>query len=158
VLVSSALDLGSNAGRSKQRQQKCCLINLYFSEWVITVQCQMGNFSALLWREQNTFWWDDDDDNVYFVLDQHAGSDFYSASSLKQYSSVDTSLHSGTLFWIRAHQSLLLILNDVCLLERQHFCCLCFDRPGFEPRSTALETSTLTNTQPVRLIIRLIIY
>ena len=132
-------------------------LSLYFSEWVITVQCQMTNFSALLWREQDTYL-SDNDDNVYFVLHQNVGLYFYSTSSLKQYSSVDTSLHSGTLFWIRAHQSLLLILNDVCLLDRQHFWCLCFDRQGHEPRSTVLQTSTLTITQTVRLIIRLIIY
>ena len=29
----------------------------------------MWAYSAILWREQNTFWWDDDD--VCFVLDQH---------------------------------------------------------------------------------------
>ena len=36
------------------------------------------------WREQVNFQWDVDE--VCFVLDQHAGLDFYSASSVKQQS------------------------------------------------------------------------
>jgi hypothetical protein len=36
------------------------------------------------WREQVNFQWDDDE--VFFVLDQHAELDFYSASPLKQQS------------------------------------------------------------------------
>jgi hypothetical protein len=46
---------------------------------------------------------DRDDDKVHFVLDQHAELDFYSASSLKQQSAVDMSLHSDTLFWFWAN-------------------------------------------------------
>ena len=42
-------------------------------------------FSAISWWEQDKFQWDDDDE-VCFVLDQHAQSDFYIASSLKQQS------------------------------------------------------------------------
>jgi hypothetical protein len=57
------------------------------------------------------------DDEVRFVLDQHAGVDFYSASSLKQSPWIDMSLHSGTLFWFRVNQSLLFLLNAVCLAE-----------------------------------------
>jgi hypothetical protein len=41
-------------------------------------------FSAISWREQVNFQWDYDE--VRFVLDQHDGMDFYSASSLKQQS------------------------------------------------------------------------
>jgi hypothetical protein len=44
----------------------------------------MYTFSAISSREQVNFQWDDDE--VRFVLDQHAESDFYSASSLKQQS------------------------------------------------------------------------
>jgi hypothetical protein len=32
----------------------------------------------------------------------------------------DMSHHSNTLFWFRANQSLLLILNAACLAEKQH--------------------------------------
>jgi hypothetical protein len=46
-----------------------------------------------------------DDDEVYFVLDQHDGLNFYSASTLKQQS---------TLFLFRANQSLLFHLNAAC--------------------------------------------
>jgi hypothetical protein len=42
--------------------------------------------SAISWREQVNFQWDDDE--VRFVPDQHAELDFYSASSLKQQSTV----------------------------------------------------------------------
>ena len=41
-------------------------------------------FSAISWREQDKFQWDDDE--VCFVLDQHAQSDCYIVSSLKQQS------------------------------------------------------------------------
>ena len=41
---------------------------------------QTSIISALLWREQFTFWWDDVDD-VRFALYQY---DIYSASLLKQ--------------------------------------------------------------------------
>ena len=42
----------------------------------------MRYFSAtcISCQEQVKIWWDD----IYFVLDQHAELDFYSASSLKQ--------------------------------------------------------------------------
>ena len=48
------------------------------------------------------FQWDDDE--VRFVLDQHAELELYSPR-------VDLSLHSGTLFWFRANQSMLFLLN-----------------------------------------------
>jgi hypothetical protein len=78
-----------------------------------------SHFSAasISWREQNNFQWDDDE--VCFVLNQHAELDFHSASSLKQQSRIDMSLHSDTLFWFRANQSLLLLLNAVWLAEKQ---------------------------------------
>jgi hypothetical protein len=40
------------------------------SEWVIGVECQHSNFSAISWQEQVNFQWDDD--KVLFVLDQNA--------------------------------------------------------------------------------------
>jgi hypothetical protein len=42
---------------------------------------------------------------------------------------VDMSLHSGTLFWFWANQSLLVYLNATCLVEKQQIsksCKLCF--------------------------------
>ena len=53
-------------------------------EWVIVVQHQLSNFSAISWREQVHFKWDDDE--VPSVLGQHAELDIVSASSLKQQS------------------------------------------------------------------------
>jgi hypothetical protein len=76
-----------------------------------------SHFSVISWREQVNFQWDDD--AVRFVPDQHAEWDLYSASSLKQQSAVDMSLHSDTLFWFRANQSLHFLLNDACLAEKQ---------------------------------------
>jgi hypothetical protein len=56
----------------------------YSDEWVIVIQDQMRNFSAISWRDQVTIRLDDDD--FRFVLDQHTKLDLYNASSLKQQS------------------------------------------------------------------------
>jgi hypothetical protein len=52
------------------------------------------------------------------------------------------------LFWFRANQSLLLLLNAACLAEKQHipilYSLVWHDR-GSNPRSTALEASPLTS-------------
>jgi hypothetical protein len=55
-----------------------------------------------------------------FDLDQLAELDFYRVlvhwnNSLRR----DISLHSDTLSWFRANQSLLFLLNAVCLVEKQ---------------------------------------
>ena len=77
----------------------------------------------LLVREQSFnlkgcygFQWDDDE--IRFVLDQHA--ELHSASLLKQQSTDKRSLHSDTLFWLRANKSLIFLLNAACLAEKQH--------------------------------------
>ena len=59
------------------------------------------------------------DDDIRFVLDQHTWLDFYNASSLRQQSASEKSFHFDTLSWFCANQSLLLLLNAVCLAERQ---------------------------------------
>jgi hypothetical protein len=48
---------------------------------------------------------------------------------------VDMSLHSDTLSWFRANQSLFFLLNDVCLAEKQHIPMLVFGltRLGIDP-------------------------
>jgi hypothetical protein len=75
-------------------------------------------FSAISWREQVNFQWHDDE--IHFVLDQHAELNFHSASSLKrQFAGLDMSLHSDTLFWFRANQSLLFLLGVASLAEKQ---------------------------------------
>ena len=91
---------------------------------MIVVYRHASNFSAISWQEQVNFQWDDDE--VRFVLDKHAELDFYSDGSLKQQSAgthvapqVDMSLHLDTLFWFRADQSLLFLLNAACLVEKQ---------------------------------------
>jgi hypothetical protein len=56
--------------------------------------------SAISCGEQVTFWWDDDG-GVNFVLDQHHELDFYSASSLKQQSTVGHDLsHCDNIYFI----------------------------------------------------------
>jgi hypothetical protein len=56
---------------------------------------------------------------VRYVLDQHAELDFYSASSLKQQSVGRHVAPLWHIILIRANQSLLFLLNAVCLAEKQ---------------------------------------
>jgi hypothetical protein len=76
-------------------------------EWVIVDERQPSNISALPWREQVNIQWDDDE--VRFELDQHA--------NWNNCPRIDMSHHSHTLSWFRANQSLLILLNAVCLAE-----------------------------------------
>ena len=60
---------------------------------------------------------------------------------------VDMSLHSNTLFWFRANQSLLFLLNAACLAEKQQIpilLSLVLSDWDSNPRSTTLEASPLT--------------
>jgi hypothetical protein len=60
------------------------------------------------------------DYKIGFGLGQHAELDFYSASSLKQQCPwIDMSLHSDTLFWFWANQSLLFLMNAACFAEKK---------------------------------------
>jgi hypothetical protein len=52
------------------------------SEWLIVVERQFSNISAISWREQVNFKWDDDE--IRFVLDQHAEYYFYIISFIKK--------------------------------------------------------------------------
>ena len=105
----------------------------------------ISNFSAISWREQVNFQWNDDE--VCFVLDQHPKLDFY--NSLKQQWDM-----SDTLFWFRAIQSLVFLLDDVCLAEKQQvpiLKSLVWTDRGSNPPSSALKESTLTIMPPMRL-------
>ena len=65
---------------------------------------------------------------------------------------VDMSIHSETLFWFRANQSFLFLLNAACLAEKQHIPILysmVWTDPGVNPRSAALDTSMLSITPPI---------
>ena len=50
------------------------------SKWVVVVELQISNFSAISWREHDSVGWNDD--NICFVLDQHAELDFYSETKV----------------------------------------------------------------------------
>ena len=84
-----------------------------FIEWSFNANSEIS--LAMPWREQVNLQWDDDE--FRFVIDHHAEFAFYSASSLKQQSTV--SLHLDTLFWFRVNQSLLFLLNAAYLSEKQ---------------------------------------
>ena len=61
--------------------------------------------------------------------------------------------HSDTLFWLRANQSLLLLLNVACLAETQHIpilYSLVWPDRGSNPQYIALDASTLTITLPMQ--------
>jgi hypothetical protein len=71
-------------------------------------------------REQINFQWEDDE--VRFVLDQHAELQNVDLIVLAHWNNslrVDMSLHSDTLFWFWANQSLLFLLNAAWLVEKQ---------------------------------------
>jgi hypothetical protein len=53
-----------------------------------------------------------DYDEIRFVLEQHVLAHWNNIPR------VDISLHSDTLFWFRANQSLLFLLHAVCLAEK----------------------------------------
>jgi hypothetical protein len=64
---------------------------------------------------------------------------------------VDMSLHSDPLFWLRANQYFLFLLNAACFAEKQQIPILkslVWPDLGSNPWSTALETSTLTIITP----------
>jgi hypothetical protein len=57
------------------------------------------------------------------------------------------SVHSDTLSWFRANQSLLFLFTAACLAEKQHIHIalpLVWPDRGSNPRSTIVEASTLT--------------
>jgi hypothetical protein len=87
------------------------------SEWVIVVERQFSNFSAISWRVQVNFQWDDDE--VRFVLDQHADLDFYSANSPKQQSAGRRVAPLGHIILIPSQSVFALSPYAACLAEKQ---------------------------------------
>ena len=105
-------------------------------------------FSAISWLEQVNFHWDVD--KVHFVLDQHAELDFIVLAHWNNSLRVDMSLHLDTLFWFQANQSLLILLNAVCLAEKQQIPIL--QSLVWPNRDSNLRSITLEASMPKWLI------
>ena len=63
------------------------------------------------------------------------------------------SLNTDILFWFRVNQSVLFLLNDACLAEKQQipiFIVFGLTRPGLESTSYRTQSGTLTITPPMR--------
>ena len=91
-----------------------------YGEWVIVVQCQMSNMSAISCWEQITFLWIIDDD-VCCVPDQHAKLNFKSDCRLKQYSAGRHVSPLDILSWFQANPSFLLLLNAAWLVASSRY-------------------------------------
>ena len=76
---------------------------------------QLGNFTAISWREQVNFQLDDVDE-VHFVLSQHAYLDLYSASSLKQQSADKQVTPLGHII-LTPSQTVFVVTPDYCVLR-----------------------------------------
>ena len=99
------------------------------------------------------WWWSP------FVLDQHTELDFYSASSLKQQSADRPVAPLGYIILMPSQP--VFSLNAGCLDEKQHIpilWSLVWPDQGSNPRSTALEASTLTIRHQCGLFILLICF
>ena len=122
------------------------------SEWLLFCG-QFSNFSAISWREKVNFQWDDDE--VCPVLDQLLSWIYIVLAHWNNSPQADMLLHSDTLFWFRANQSLLFLLkvNAACLAEKQQIpilSSLAWPDQISNPWSTTLEASMLHITTSMR--------
>jgi hypothetical protein len=92
--------------------------------------------------------WQTTDDGRQVMVKAHIALAMWVNNSQR----VDISLHSDTLFWFRANQSLLFLLNDAFLAEKQQlpiiYSFVWPDR-GSYPQSITLDASTLIITLPM---------
>ena len=87
---------------------------VYWSEWVsewVSEWLLFNANSAIFQLYHVNFQWDDDEVRWVGIL--------YALAHWNNSSPGDMSLHPDTLFWFRANQSLLLLLNAACLAEKQ---------------------------------------
>ena len=122
-------------------------------------KCVLLSFTSLGWgvsKETMKMWkvsrWQTTDDGLQVMVKAHNAFDklsWWGNNSQR----VDVSSHSDTLFWFRANQSLLFLLKDAFLAEKQQIPILySFIWPDLcsYPQYIALEASTLTITLPLR--------
>jgi hypothetical protein len=101
---------------------------------ILTWKDWQGRLKLRFLTEIGRFHWNQGEKVTHFAWFgepcQYTESDFYSVSSLKQ-----QSCHSVTLYTHWDNQSLLLLLNSVCLAEKKHIPILVisFIRPRPEP-------------------------
>ena len=97
----------------------CDLLYFIVREWVSDCSLTpIQQCSPILCREQVNIQWDDD--KVRFCNRPTRWVGFFIVLAHWNNSPrVDMSLHSNTLFWFRANQSLLFLLNAACLAEKQ---------------------------------------
>ena len=86
------------------------------SEWFL-FSANSAIFQLYHGENKVNFQWDGDE--VGFVLYQQAELFFILLAHWNNSPWVDMSLHTDTLFLFRANQSLLLLINDACLAEKQ---------------------------------------
>ena len=106
----------------------CCSVSEWVSEWVCVCEWVSEWVSVCEWVSEWVSEWVllnansaifqlyHGENKVHFVLDQHAELDFFLVLAHWNNSPrVNMSFHSGTLFWFRANQFLLFLLNAACL-------------------------------------------
>ena len=122
-------------------------VSIMMSKWYPCLtqdfQKMINNCSAISWREQDNYQWDE----VHLVIDQHAEVNCYSTSSLKQQSEGRHVAPLGHIIMIPIQPVAALSAEkqQIPLLKS-----LAWPDVDSNPRSTVLETSTLTITPHMR--------
>ena len=78
---------------------------------------QVTHFTATSWREQVIIIWDDD--ACMFCTRPTCLVGFFQSKLTEKQQSTCRLLHLDTLYWLWANQSLRLLLNTACFIEKQ---------------------------------------
>jgi hypothetical protein len=95
------------------------IYNCRYRDWVIVVLRQPSNFSAISWRKQVNFQWIRMMMRSALYWTNTLRLNFIVLVNWNNSLRIDMSSHSDTLYWFRAIQSLLFLLNAACLAEKQ---------------------------------------